>query len=112
MLFRAPSLDETERGVVRQIEDLKEKLRWRLHEPRRWVGSLRRLSFARNIQLSALGGAGRVPAGGPTAVHRPRARLIRTVTRRYRLTGRCRWVPGRPGTWSTIDGVAQRRPAR
>jgi|GEM_PF-2280866 hypothetical protein len=59
MLFRAPSLDETERGVVRQIEDLKEKLRWRLHEPRRWVGSLRRLSFARNIQLSALGGAGR-----------------------------------------------------
>src|SRR5664280_1448614 len=52
MLFRAPSLDETERGVVRQIEDLKEKLRWRLHEPRRWVGSLRRLSFARNIQGS------------------------------------------------------------
>jgi hypothetical protein len=38
--------------VVRQIEDLKEKLRWRLHEPRRWVGSLRRLSFARNIQGS------------------------------------------------------------
>ena len=52
MLFRAPSLDETERGVVRQIADLKEKLRWRLHEPRRWVGSLRRLSFARNIQGS------------------------------------------------------------
>ena len=38
--------------MVRQIADLKEKLRWRLHEPRRWVGPLRRLSFARNIQGS------------------------------------------------------------
>jgi hypothetical protein len=65
MLFRAPSLDETERGVVRQIEDLKEKLRWRLHEPRRWVGSLRRLSFARNIQLSARAALGDAVDRGP-----------------------------------------------
>ncbi|MEP6463668.1 MAG: Fic family protein [Frankiaceae bacterium] len=52
MLFAAPSLDDREQEVLRLIEDLKEKLRWQLHEPRRWVGSLRRLSFARNIQGS------------------------------------------------------------
>lgn len=52
MLFTAPELDEAELGVLRQIDDLKEKLRWQLHEPRRWGGSLRRLSFARNIQGS------------------------------------------------------------
>src|SRR5664280_999550 len=98
MLFRAPSLDETERGVVRQIEDLKEKLRWRLHEPRRWVGSLRRLSFARNIQLSALGGAGRrwatpsivdhVPGLPGTQRHRPVSRYRRVTVLIRRARGR------------------------
>lgn len=52
MLFTAPPLGDAELDVLRQIDDLKEKLRWQLHEPRRWVGSLRRLSFARNIQGS------------------------------------------------------------
>jgi len=52
MLFTAPPLDAEELGVVAEIDALKRKLRAQLHEPRRWVGSLRRLSFARNIQGS------------------------------------------------------------
>jgi Fic family protein len=52
VLFVAPALDDRELAAVAQIEDRKQKLRWALHEPRRWVGSLRRLSFARNIQGS------------------------------------------------------------
>ena len=52
MLFETPSLDAREQEVLDRIDALKEKLRWQLHEPRRWVGSLRRLSFARAIQGS------------------------------------------------------------
>lgn len=52
MLFEAPELDRAEVDVIGRIDELKETLRWQLHEPRRWVGSLRRLSFARNIQGS------------------------------------------------------------
>ncbi|HVW81520.1 MAG TPA: Fic family protein [Mycobacteriales bacterium] len=52
MLFECRDLDDRELAVVKQVEDLKQSLRWQLHEPRRWLGSLRRLSFARNIQGS------------------------------------------------------------
>lgn len=52
MLFQTPVLDEQELRVVAEIDALKEKLRWQLHEPRRWLGSLRRLSLARNMQGS------------------------------------------------------------
>src|SRR5690349_15952412 len=52
MLFDAPELDGAEQRVLLQIDDLKERLRLQLHEPRRWYGSLRRLSFARAIQGS------------------------------------------------------------
>lgn len=52
MVFQVPRLDDADLRVVAQIDDLTEKLRWLLHEPRRWVGSLRRVSFARNIQGS------------------------------------------------------------
>ena len=52
VLFAAPELDERERAVLAQIEDLNNKLRFQLNEPRRWSGSLRRLSFARNIRGS------------------------------------------------------------
>ena len=52
MLFGTPSIEGPERRVLDEIEELKEKLRWQLHEPRRWYGSLRRLSFARAIQGS------------------------------------------------------------
>ncbi|HEY3751692.1 MAG TPA: Fic family protein [Pseudonocardiaceae bacterium] len=52
MLFEAPDLDAAESEVLQQVEDLKSSLRWQLTEPRRWVGSLRRLSLARAIQGS------------------------------------------------------------
>lgn len=52
MLFVAPELDQRELDVLGQVEELKHALRWQLNEPRRWAGSLRRLSFARNIRAS------------------------------------------------------------
>lgn len=52
MLFETPTLDAPERGVLEQVATLKESLRRQLTEPRRWVGSLRRLSLARAIQGS------------------------------------------------------------
>jgi Fic family protein len=52
MLFQAPPLDESELAVLERLDKLKRSLRYSLHEPKRWNGSLRRLSFARNIQGS------------------------------------------------------------
>jgi Fic family protein len=52
MIFTAPDLDERERHVLAQIEELRDRLRHQLHEPRRWAGSLRRISLARAIQGS------------------------------------------------------------
>ncbi|NRD08871.1 Fic family protein [Rathayibacter agropyri] len=52
MLFETPTLDAREREVLAEIEDLKNTLRFQLAEPRRWAGSLRRMSFARNIRGS------------------------------------------------------------
>jgi Fic family protein len=52
MLFTAAPLAAAELAVLDEIELLKDNLRLQLVEPRRWSGSLRRLSFARNIQGS------------------------------------------------------------
>lgn len=54
MLFEAPSLEGLELRVLSQIDDLRTQLRSRLSldEPKRWQGSLRRLSFARAVQGS------------------------------------------------------------
>ncbi|GAA5159483.1 MULTISPECIES: hypothetical protein [Amycolatopsis] len=52
MLFVAPDLDRRELDVLDQVEELKTNLRHQLAEPRRWVGSLRRVSLARAIQGS------------------------------------------------------------
>lgn len=52
MLFTTPPVGAAEAKVLDEIAALKEKLRLQLHEPRRWYGSLRRLSFARAIQGS------------------------------------------------------------
>lgn len=51
-LFSTPVLGERELAVLAQVEDLRGNLRSRLHEPRRWFGSLRRVSMARAIQGS------------------------------------------------------------
>lgn len=52
MLFTTPELQGTELRVLAEIDALRERLRWQLHEPRRWAGSLRRVSMARHIQGS------------------------------------------------------------
>jgi Fic family protein len=52
MLFTSPTPDQRELQVLEDIAGLKERLRHQLHEPNRWYGSLRRLSFARAIQGS------------------------------------------------------------
>lgn len=51
-MFMTPELGSAELSVLREIESLRHRLRWQLHEPRRWYGSLRRISMARNIQGS------------------------------------------------------------
>lgn len=52
MLFSTPEIDDREQAVLEQIEMLHKELRHSLFEPRRWFGSLRRLSLARAIQGS------------------------------------------------------------
>lgn len=52
MIFSAPRLEDAELRVLGLIEDLKHRLRHQLHDPRRWLGSLRRVSLARAIQGS------------------------------------------------------------
>lgn len=51
-LFRPPTLGEPELRVLREVDELRERLRLQLHEPRRWYGSLRRVTMARAIQGS------------------------------------------------------------
>jgi len=52
MLFATPELEEPELEVLARIDDLRKQLRHQLYEPRRWFGSLRRLTLARVIQGS------------------------------------------------------------
>ncbi len=51
-IFDSPELDLLELRVLELIEDLREQLRHRVASPRRWLGSLRRASFARAVQAS------------------------------------------------------------
>lgn len=53
MLFEAPELSAQELKVLATTEDLKQKLQRQLRQPRRWSGSLRRVSMARAIQGSS-----------------------------------------------------------
>ena len=54
MLFATPELTAPELGVLDQIDGLRVDLKSRLYtfEPRRWLGSLRRASFARAVRAS------------------------------------------------------------
>lgn len=52
MLFATPSLADRQERAISRIDQLRRDLRHRVTEPRRWTGSLRRLSFARAIQGS------------------------------------------------------------
>lgn len=51
-IFQPPSLGGDERDVLALIDKLREELRDRVAEPRRWNGSLRRMSFAKAVQGS------------------------------------------------------------
>jgi len=52
MIFAPADLGDAELGVLAEIDDVRAALRYSLVEPRRWTGTLRRTSFARNVQGS------------------------------------------------------------
>lgn len=52
MIFRTPEIREDENDVLALLTEQREQLRDRVAEPRRWVGTLRRMSFARAVQGS------------------------------------------------------------
>lgn len=52
MIFDTPTLTEADVAVLGAIDDLRTELRFYLHEPRRWFGTLRRATFARAVQGS------------------------------------------------------------
>jgi Fic family protein len=52
VIYATPALTDPDRVVLEQIEELRKKLRFFLHEPRRWYGSLRRATLARAVQGS------------------------------------------------------------
>lgn len=53
MIFQEPKLQSADQRVLEMIRDQREKLKfYTQHNPRRWMGSLRRSTFARAIQGS------------------------------------------------------------
>lgn len=52
MIFETPQLREDEEDVLRLIAGLRTELRDRVAEPRRWAGTLRKMTFARAVQGS------------------------------------------------------------
>ena len=52
MVFRTPELSEDEHDVLLLLAEQREQLRNRVAEPRRWLGSLRKMAFARAVQGS------------------------------------------------------------
>jgi Fic family protein len=51
-VYRTPSLDALESEALRLIEQLRVELQHRVAQPRRWLGTLRRMAFARAVQAS------------------------------------------------------------
>src|SRR5579859_7122039 len=53
MIFDVPELDAAEEAAIAKIDELGRTLRWRTAAPhRRWLGGLRRLTFAKAVQAS------------------------------------------------------------
>lgn len=52
MLFRPPPAGRVESELIASVNELRDRLRGRVVEPRRWSGTLRRLTFARAVQGS------------------------------------------------------------
>jgi Fic family protein len=51
-IYRIPSSTPVEQKVLELIDELRKELRFRVAEPRRWGGTLRRTAFARAVQAS------------------------------------------------------------
>ncbi len=51
-IYQPPDLTDADQQVLESIAALRKTLRFRLHYPRRWYGTLRRASFARAVQGS------------------------------------------------------------
>lgn len=51
-VYATPHPDASEQHVLRAIDELRHQLRFQVAEPRRWVGTLRRLTLARAVQGS------------------------------------------------------------
>lgn len=52
VVFQPPPLDAVDREVLRLIDELREQMRHRVAEPRRWNRNLRRMTLARAVQGS------------------------------------------------------------
>src|SRR4051794_8665017 len=52
MIFQTPELREDEHNVLELLTEQREQLRDRVAEPRRWAGTMRRMTFARAVQGS------------------------------------------------------------
>jgi Fic family protein len=52
VVYLAPELRSEELRAIEAIEELQRELRWRVAEPKRWYGNLRRRIFARAVQGS------------------------------------------------------------
>lgn len=52
MIYEAPKLLMPDHEAIERIDELRKQLRWRVAEPRRWYGGLRRIVFARAVQAS------------------------------------------------------------
>ena len=52
MLYQIPKTSELVSGVCAQIDELRDRLRHRVAQSKRWTGVLSRVTFARNIQGS------------------------------------------------------------
>lgn len=52
MIYEAPRLSTAETEAIATIDELWTSLRWAVAEPRRWLGGLRRLIFAKAVQGS------------------------------------------------------------
>jgi Fic family protein len=51
-VYVTPTLDPVETEVLRLIDELRDNLHYRVTQPRRWLGTLRRMAFARAVQGS------------------------------------------------------------
>lgn len=52
MIYQPPEIGVPEQAALERIEELRQQLRFRVAEPRRWLGSVRRVLSARAIQGS------------------------------------------------------------